>query len=110
MNPYFEFQNHKLATYKSLFANDRPMTDDENIKVKAKARTQWAGMALDEQRSWLTVYRSSATIRALGPIVEAAPSTSKRFQGVWQALNDCCKHEICPSSYHRRGLQREDLH
>ena len=95
MNPYLEYLNHKLATFKSLFAPGRDLSQDERGKVLQKCERDWVAMSDVAKRPWSMVYKSAANLRVLGPIVEACPSVTKKpFRGVWQAAASANRHDI----------------
>ena len=109
MNLYLEYLNHKFATFKSLSAPGRDLSQDERGKVLQKCERDWVAMSDVSKRPWSMVYKSAANLRVLCPIVEACPfSDEEAFPCSVAGSSQCEQARHHPPGCNPHGVQCEN--
>lgn len=71
-NPFLEWRNSKLATFKTLRAPSRRLTSQELADFNEKCKREWPLVSAKEREQWGMVWRASAAQRAQRRAEEAS--------------------------------------
>jgi hypothetical protein len=85
-NPYFDFLNFSMSTYKATFAKDAVMTDGDMAKVRTRAREAWDAMTQQQRDLWLVIYRArvmQARLGEHGPLAVVPVVDKKEEKPLW---------------------------